>query len=183
MNRERGSVLFIAMLLTLVLTGLLVLQVERTSTEIALVGNARFAKVGYFLADSGLTATLAKAASDPQSFLTFAEAHKENGNPKVTLTDLGIDIYGNDYVDVFGPEGWALGIVNFETVLTDQVDTNRVPGFSANGICFKRFVWTTTGQYGIGEQSAGAGVVNNAFRVTIKKSRTIGFLGPVNCPL
>jgi hypothetical protein len=183
MHREQGTVIFLAMLLTLVLTGLLVLQVERTSTEIALVGNARFAKIGYFLADSGLTATLAKAAVDPQSFLAFAEAHLEDGNPKITLTDLGMDIYGTDYSDIFGPEGYALGIVNFETILTDQTDTNRIPGFSANGTCFKRYVWTTTGQYGLGDEGSGAGVVNNAFRVTIKKARSIGFLGPVSCPL
>ena len=179
MNSERGSVLFLSMLLTLVLTGLLVLQVERTSTEISLVGNARFAKMGYFLADSGLTATLAKAASNPQSFMSFAASN----NQKITLSDLGLSIFGNDYHDIFGPEGWSLGIVNFETELTDQSETNRIPGFSSNGSCFKRFVWTTTGQYGLGAQGAGSGVVNNAFRLTLKKSRTIGYIGPVQCSL
>lgn len=180
MRRERGSVLFLSLLVTLVLTGLLLLEVERTMVEITMIGNERFTKSAYAVAEGGLVTSTARASLDPQSFLVFAGMN----NFKVTDTQIGIDVYDRARTGSFGLEGPNASIVTYTTELTHPITTNRIPGFSVGGTCFKRYVWTTTGQYGLApETGSPSDSVKNAFRLSVQRTRSVVYLGPVPCAL
>jgi hypothetical protein len=180
MKRERGSVLFLSLLVTLVLTGLLLLEVERTMVEISMIGNERFAKSAYAISEAGLVTTTAKAAIDPQSFLIFAGMN----NFKVTDLQMGVDVFDRSRTGSFGLEGANAGIVNFSTELTHPITTNRIPGFSVGGTCFRRYVWTTTGQYGLApETGSSTQSVKNAYRLSVQRTRSVVYQGPVPCAL
>jgi len=179
-NRERGAVLFLSLLLTLILTGLLLVEVERAAVEITMVGNERFSRTGYQVAEGGLLATTAKAALNPQGFIALANLK----NNKIDYADLGLNVFDKSAGGSFGHEGPNAGIVDFSTVMTHPVTTNKVPGFGLEGTCFQRYIWTTTSQYGLSaEQGNEEQTVKNAYRLTTQKARSVVYLGPVPCTL
>tara|TARA_B100000029_G_scaffold422017_1_gene428515 strand:+ start:4188 stop:4730 length:543 start_codon:yes stop_codon:yes gene_type:complete len=180
MNRESGAVLFLALLMTLMLTGLLVLEVEKTTVEIAMVGNERFAKTAYAVAEGGLVATTAKASQDPQGFLSFAALH----NYVVKDDDLNFSVYDLSASGSFGREGANVSVVEFETAMTHPFVTNRIPGYSLQGLCFRRYVWTTTSKYGLGEEEGPETTsVEHTQRLSVQRARSMVYLGPVPCNL
>ncbi len=180
MKRDRGSVLYLSLLVTLVLTGLLLLEVERTMVEISMIGNERFTKSAYAVSEAGLVTTTARASIDPQSFLVFAGMN----NFKVTDTQIGVDVFDRTRTGSFGLEGPNATIVSYTTELSHPITTNRIPGFSVGGTCFRRYVWTTTGQYGLApETGSSSESVKNAYRLSVQRTRSVVYLGPVPCAL
>ncbi len=179
-SREEGSVLFLALMVTLILSGLLVLALERTAVEVAMVGNERFGLVGYYVADTGMTATMAKAATGPTTFLVLAEA----AGYSVGEDELGLQTFGDPSADpaydgTFGRESGVVGTVTYTTALSNMVGTYRVPNSPSGELLYQRFNWTTTGQYGLGDEGAGAGAVDESYRLSIQRLQAIGYLGPV----
>lgn len=182
---ERGAVLFLAMLISVVLSGIILLGINRASLEVAMTGNDRFGTVAAFIAEGGLTGTAMVAAADQDAFMALAETNPTADGYLVTDDGVGLDeMWGTSpYADSFGREGPNIGNVQFETELTNQMDTNRVPGYSPDENCFKRFVWTTTSQYGVGAEGGSSGSVANLHRLAIKEHRMVGYLGPFECGL
>jgi hypothetical protein len=173
-------VLFLSLLLTLILTGLLLIEVERAAIEISMVGNERFARTGYHVAEGGLLATTAKASLNPQGFITLASLK----NYKIDYADLGLNLFDRSSDGSFGREGPNAGIVNFSTSMTHPVTTNKIPGYALEGSCFQRYIWTTTSQYGLSTELGNPNAsVNTAYRLSVQKARSVVYLGPVPCTL
>ena len=132
-------------------------------------------------------ASISKAAQKPEGFMAFLDYQKANiteDNPvyTVNMTDV-LDPNITSFFDM-NPYG-SFGIdapknpqdVQWITLLTDPLDTQRIPGFS-EGFCFRKFRWITTGFYG--DYNAGD-LVKRIYTTGQKVYMAYAYVGPFAC--
>lgn len=173
---EKGSIVLVAMLLFMALISTGLLTMRHTQFETAYTGSLRLSKVTLNVAEAGLLAALAKAAQDPEGFVAFLQAQNPLPPYRVSMADISTTFFDTSLNGSFGQSVPATGYVNWLTELSDPVDTNRMPGFSLAGFCFKRFRWRTQAEYG-----PFSGTVPSTFVSSQKVLTTYAFVGPLTC--
>jgi len=173
--------MLIAMLVILSLAGIGLLAVHQASYELQGAGNQRVAKQGYFLGEAGLAAPVAMAARDQNVFLSFLQTNSFI----VRMSDVSADFFGfqHDTEDLgaFGPEFKTSNDAFWVTYFSDPVDTKRIPGFSVEGFCYRKYTMTADGLLG----TAGVKPDDPASVVHSTQRRFIShvYLGPFRCGL
>ncbi len=119
---------------------------------------------------------MAKAAEDPELFLSWVQSK----DMTVTMDDISASFFDMGADGSFGREAANLDDITFETVLSDPVDTNRVPGFSISLFCYRKYTWTTTGWFG---KKGDAGSAFDAVHAARRQFKTYAYLGPITCGL
>ncbi len=148
---QRGSIMLIAMLILVVLAGVSVVVLQNVNMEIANAGAFRTAKQGYYLTEAGLTGPIAQAAQNQNVFLGFLQG----SGFTVRMGDISPNFFdtANDWGS-FGPQFARAGAAQFVTYFSDPVDTQRVPGFSTAGFCYRRYTVTSDGFLGVDQIDA-----------------------------
>lgn len=141
---ERGSAMVIGVLVTFVMAGVAMVVVANTVLEIGNAGTARITRQVYYLAEAGLTGPIARAAENQDRFLGFVQG---NGYT-ISMDDVSADFFDLSPWGSFGPEFSSKESATFRTYFSDPVDTQRIPGYSASGYCYRRYTVTSVAQLG-----------------------------------
>lgn len=134
----------IGVLVTFVLSAIAMVVVANTVIEIGNAGTARVARQAYYLAEAGLAGPIARAAENQDVFLGFLRA---NGYT-VSMDDVSADFFDLGPWGSFGPEFSSKENATFRTYFSDPVDTQRIPGYSVTGYCYRRYTVTSVAQLG-----------------------------------
>jgi len=143
---QKGSVLLVAMLVVVVLSGMALVLVHNVQMEWSNLGAHRVAKQGYYVTEAGLTGPIALAAKDQDSFLGFLQGSSFTVGPEAISPGFFDSAAGGSF-------GMALpsgGAGFFQTYFTDPVDTQQIPGYSLGGFCFRRYTVVSDGFLGNG---------------------------------
>jgi hypothetical protein len=143
-RRERGSVLLLALLLLLVLSSIGLMVVQQITGESANVGAYRIAKQGYYVTEAGLAGPVMMAAKDQGTFL----AGMQQSEFQVRPSDIHNNFFDFDTWGSFGPEFAKPDAAQFVAYFSEPVDTQRVPGFSTGGFCYRKYTVTSDGFLG-----------------------------------
>jgi hypothetical protein len=181
----RGSVLMISLLVVLVLAGIGLVVVQNLLNEMANVGTFRIVKQGYYLTEAGLTGPIARAAENQNVFMGVLQA-KADANQKFTVTiddvnpgfyDLSQDADGSS----FGPEFARPGAAKFVTYFSDPVDSQRIPGYSTVGFCYRRYTVTADGF--LGDDKVDTDDPDSVGHTASARFVSHLYLGPFQCGL
>jgi hypothetical protein len=173
---ERGSVLLLALLVLLVLSSIGLMVVQQVTGEAANVGAYRISKQGFYVTEAGLAGPIARAAEDQSVFLSAMQ----NNSFTIKSTDVHNNFFDFNTWGSFGPEFAQQDAASFVTYFSDPVDTERIPGFSTGGFCYRRYTVTSDGYLGTD------GSTNVADPETLRHTAMARFvshvyLGPLPC--
>jgi len=131
-------------MVTFVLAGIAMVVVANTIMEIHNSGMQRITRQAYFLAEAGLAGPIARAAEHQDVFLSVLRG---NGFT-VSMQDISNDFFDLSPWGSFGPEFSSSETAQFRTYFSDPVDTQRIPGYSVSGYCYRRYTVTSIAQLG-----------------------------------
>jgi len=172
---EQGSVLLLSMLLILIMAAMALIAVQKVSWELAHVGTYRVAKQGYYVTEAGLTGPIAQAAYNQDAFASFLQ-----GSEFIVRTDdISTDFYEFDTWGSFGPEFSADDSAWFVTYFSDAVDSNRAPGFSTGGFCYRKYTVTADGY--LGTESVDTDNPDTLSHTAQARFVAQVYLGPLQC--
>ena len=179
-QNDRGTLLILAMLIILVLSGLALIGVRNVLLESRQVGNFRTSEQSLHVTESGQSSVIAIAVDKGDTFPAFVAA---NGN-KLSMTDVADPFFDTNAKGSFGHEYVNLGggtNVNFVTEFSQPVDTNRVPGYPINDkYVWKKYRITTSGYFGDQVISIvnGKKAVDDTLRNSNRQYVSYTFVGP-----
>jgi hypothetical protein len=172
---QKGSVLLVAMLVVVVLSGLALVLVHNVQMEWSNLGAHRMAKQGYYVTEAGLTGPIAQAAKDQDAFLGFLQGSHFTVGPEA----ISQQFFDHSPGGSFGLSLPAGGAGFFQTYFTDPVDTQQIPGYSLGGFCFRRYTVVSDGFLGKGAVDPE----NPESVLHTSQSRFVShlYLGPFQC--
>lgn len=144
LRKETGTILVVAIMVLLALSGIALLSVRGAFHEIRSAANHNMARMSYHVADGGTSGMVAYAYENPQSFISLGYS----GGMKVTADSLGIR---NAMWDLApgGSLGFsALGAPDSWTVLDAPATLDFYPGSSVGEFCAEKHTWRTHGSLG-----------------------------------
>lgn len=170
-TNDRGSLLLVGMMIILVLAGIAIIGARNVIMEFSQVGNYRTGEQALRVTEAGLDGTFAMAVTKGDAFPEYVEA---NSN-KLTMADVSQGFYDTTAYGSFGPDFQNVGGVNWVTVMSLPVDTNRVPGYPVNeNFIWKKYRFVTSGAYGDEVVTNPDDTLRNASRQFV----SYGFVGP-----
>ncbi len=151
-SQPTGMLIVVALMVIVVLAGVGFIAVRGVVSEHSQVGLFRSSEAAGRITDTGLMSVLAMAVSRGDAFPAFVLANQNT----IKLSDLPNATFDLTANGSFGRDLAGVGGVNVQTVLSQPVDTNRVPGYPVNDqFIWKRYRMITTGTYGDGSVDAG----------------------------
>lgn len=145
-HHEEGSILLIAMLVIVVLAGISLVAVHQVHSELENLGSFRMAKQSYYVTEAGLTGPIAMAAKDQEAFI----GDLQTTSFVVTPSNISSSFFDTSSWGSFGPSLASGESAFFQTYFTDPVDTQRIPGYSMGGFCYRRYTVVSDGFLGAG---------------------------------
>ena len=153
-NQHRGSMILVAMLIVVALSGLGAIAARNVMLELKQGGNYRAGEVALRVAETGIASTMILAVDKGEAFPPYLAA----ANGRIQLSDVAEPFYkfstagaaaADTYEQSFGATPLKVSQVNFVSLFSLPSDTNRVPGYPMN----EQFIWkqyrvTTRGYYG-----------------------------------
>lgn len=175
LKAQEGSVLLVALMVITSLAALGMVVVFNIYQDALNAGNMRTAKQGYYLAEAGLAGPLAQASMDQELFMNFLQ----NNGFVVRMSDISANFFDSASDGSFGPEFARPDAATFISYFSDPVDSNRMPGYSVSGFCFRMYTVTADGYLGtdLFDSEDPKTVVRSAQRRFVSHI----FMGPFNC--
>ena len=206
-SSERGSALIIALLVILALTGMGLIGLKQSTTELRSSSNYRFTKQGLYTGHAAMAYTVNTVGRNPAAYAklyeqiqTNLEAAGVNQAARVQITRATSTsdqmIFGiKDTVDCTpstwwsdpgcqGLEGLAGYLVtpsqlpSFRIDMLSPVDGPRAPGFGQN-FCFQRF--TFDGSAWVGGLPTGFVDAREPAGLVMTRARAQALVGPIDC--
>lgn len=175
-TNERGTILIVAIMVLLALSGLALLSVRSTFFEIRSASNHNMARMSYHIAEGGTGGMVAYAYENPQSFLSLAYT----GGMKVDAETLGIRASLWD-TEAGGSLGFALlGAPNAWTLVDTPATLDFYPGSSVGEFCSEKHTWRTYGSLGTPPTIAQAANQEHP-QYGEKIVMTQWLIGPIDC--
>jgi len=175
-QNDRGTLLIIALLIILVLSGLALIGVRTAIMESRQVGNYRSGEQSSHITQSGLTSVLALAVSKGDAFPEFVKAN----NYVINMTDVADPFFDTKIKGSFGYEYVNVGSgtnVNFVAKFTQPVDTNKVPGYPVNDqFVWKKYRITAYGYFG--DQVVDINTPDSTLRNSTRSYVSYTYVGP-----
>ncbi len=188
---DRGSILMIALLVLLALTGIGLVAMQNASNDLNLTGNSRVAQVARNIATSGAEGTMAFAGMNPSGFIQFVAGRfvaAGQATPAVPYAVIKMEDLSGTFYDTttanglgsFGREGANMSTATWESRVPVALTSHRAPGFQVGEFCFRRYISETDGYYR-NDVNTNA-TVQTVERNAQARSMTAMFVGPVACP-
>mgnify|MGYP006865013146 CR=1 FL=1 len=174
-EKQRGASLLVALLVITSLAGMAMLLVQKLSFESLNSGNYKISKQGYYLTEAGLMSPLVQAATNQNTFLSFLQSNQYI----VRTNDISNNFYEFNSLGSFGPEFASDDSALFVSYFSDPVDTKRIPGFSTEGFCYRKYTMTADGF--LGTSNFDAEDPRTISRTSRRRFISHVYLGPFQC--
>ena len=181
-STRNGSIMLVALLVVLALTGLGAIAARNVMLELKQVGNYRAGEVALRVAETGIASTMILAVEKGEAFPPYLTAT----NGRIQLTDVADPFFkfpavgaaaAENYETSFGATPVTIDKVSFVSTFSLPSDTNRVPGYPMN----EQFIWkqyrvTTSGYYG--HDGTGSATAASIVRQSTRQYVSDIFIGP-----
>lgn len=160
---KKGSVLYFAMMILLVLGAISVVAVHSVSNAIFRTGSYKVGKLASNLTEGGVEGSLAYAVFLGPQFNSIINPGTNTGS--FTEDNIVPNFYDESTGGSFGKEIANISVVRFVSNVQLTAQTNRIPGFDIGEYCFNKYSMFTTGTYGMGNIVNPDDVLHNAQKV------------------
>lgn len=178
---QRGFVLLLALLLMLALTGIALVALRATTSNITFAGAQRISAMAQSVTTSGVEGTLVFAAMNPAGYTDYITAN----NGVVSMTDFSASFFDTavDGTGSFGREAVNVNSVFWQSRMVHAQASARAPGYQLGQHCFMKYTSFTDGAYqNQGNTLDPNDIKRNMERNAMARDLTTLYVGPINCP-
>jgi hypothetical protein len=187
---EAGSALIIALLVVLALTGLGIVGLRHTTTEMRQSSNLRYSRQAYYTSEAGMMAAIQRVGSNGEAFWRFmkrrAQAERSrninpNAVPSFQFTSSEFKPLGGLFGESGkGFEGQQGTNAQFTVTFGEPADTSLRPPGVGQQFCYKRFTFRSTGVVGTPPSNAELRI-NEPVQASSAQHVAHALVGPMLC--